>query len=74
MQAPIPIANTVGYGIDQPDLKRAGLAGGDEARDPRRAAALAITAHGDANTGDDEAAAGPELEYSACQPAPPIFP
>src|SRR6266702_4647790 len=51
------IANTVGYGIDQPDLKRAGLAGGDECCNARGATALAITAHGDADAGDGEAAA-----------------
>src|SRR5205085_10668369 len=52
-----PIANTVGYGIDQPDLERAGLARRNESGDTRRAATLAIATHGDADAGDDEAAA-----------------
>ena len=51
------VANTVGYGIDQADLQRAGLARGNEAGNANGAAALAVAAHGDADAGDGEAAA-----------------
>ena len=67
VQAPIP--SRVLDGIDQPDLERAGLAGGNEAGDTRGAAALAVAAHGDADAGDGEAAAD-ESEYWACRRRP----
>src|SRR4051812_8785227 len=51
------VANTVGYGVDQPDLERAGLPRRNEAGNTRRAATLAVATHRDADTGDDEAAA-----------------
>src|SRR5262249_278247 len=44
-------------GIDKANLQASGLAGGDKAGDADGATALAIAAHGDADAGDDEAAA-----------------
>ena len=53
-----PVARALPDRIDQADLQRARLTGRDQAGDANGAAALAVTAHGDADAGDGEAAAG----------------
>ena len=58
VQAPRPRALALGGGIDEADLQRARLAGGDERRGAHRAAALAVAAHGEAIARDHETVAG----------------
>src|SRR5262249_59741847 len=52
-----PGALALGGGIGEPDLQRAGLAGGDQGRRAHRAAALAVAANGDAIAGHHETVA-----------------
>ena len=54
MQAPRPAALAFSAGIEQAELKRAGLAGGDERCGAHGAAAAAVAARGKAVAGNEE--------------------